>query len=390
MITITKLAGLLGLLSAAWLAAGSGPSGEGREYPFKPGGALVIKFNSGGSARVTGGSRSGATVRVSASGAADASQAIKVQAENGGLAITSGSKSGGDEWKNLQVFVELPESCEVQFNSMGGALTLVGVAGSFSGKTMGGPFTLEKVRGRAHLETMGGDIEVTDSELDGEVSTMGGEVTLSNVVGGVEASSNGGNVRYQNVRDRDGRLRAQGSLGTPEMTGKTVLLSTLGGDIDVASAPEGASLKTMGGHIEVGDASKFIDATTMGGDIRLTMEDGWVRATTNGGDIDLTVRKGLGDGSKGIDLQSLSGNVTVTVPAGLSMNLDLTIAYTRNSDQNYKFVTDLGLKEELSKDWITDEGTPRKKIHATGSVGGGRYPVTISTINGDITIKRVG
>jgi DUF4097 and DUF4098 domain-containing protein YvlB len=304
------------------------------------------------------------------------------------LTITTTDPPERQKWHKLALTIQVPRLCDVQFSSMGGSLKLVDLRGSFRGKTMGGELNLEKVQGNVSLTTMGGNITATDCDLDGKLSTMGGEAELRNVSGDVDASSMGGIVRYVNVRDRSGNLRAQSGLTVRGMTEKTVILSTMGGDIELKAAPEGATVKTMGGDIDIREAEQFVKATTMGGDIRVDVRNGWVELTTMAGNIETTVRESLGDSDNGIKLETMSGDVNVVVPAGLSLSFDLTIAYTRNSDQNYQIATDYGLKEERSADWDNSQGSPRKTIRATGSVGGGHYPIKIKTINGNITVRQ--
>lgn len=352
------------------------------EYAFTPGAKLYVDLKSGGSATVRGGADARAKVTVESGD----EEALRISEEDGGLEIRSDYLDSHGQ--DLELVIEVPAKCDVEFHSMGGSLTLIGVEGDMEGQTMGGELRIEGSRGNVQLTTMGGNIGVKDSALDGKLSTMGGEVLFENVVGGVEGSSMGGTVRYVNVKDSNGQPRAQGGLGVDGMTGKTVTMSTMGGDIEVDQAPAGAAVSTMGGDIEIDNASRFVKAETMGGDIRITVGNGWINATTMGGSIETTVLEGLGDdGSKGISLTSMAGDIDVTLPAGLSLDLDLTIDYTRNSDQNYKIETPYSLKEERSTEWDSGHGTPRKTIHATGRTGDGKHNVKIKTVNGDIKIR---
>jgi DUF4097 and DUF4098 domain-containing protein YvlB len=248
---------------------------------------------------------------------------------------------------------------------------------------MGGPLTLHDVRGRADLKTMGGEIRLTDSELDGKLETMGGEVLFANVIGNVNGSSMGGNVRYKNVQRRDGRFGSPARVGDDdEISAETVQISTMGGAIEVDDAPEGASLHTMGGDIRVTEAGRFVRAKTMGGDILIESVDGWVEATTMGGDVEVTVTGAGGF----VDLESMSGEITLHVPSGFPMDLELEIAYTRNSRQDYRIDTPFDLQQSVSPEWDREQGTPRKYIRASGSTGGGGNRVRIETVNGNISV----
>jgi DUF4097 and DUF4098 domain-containing protein YvlB len=283
----------------------------------------------------------------------------------------------------------VPHEFDVEFESMGGSLEVIELAGKLVGTTMGGGITLRKVDGVVRLTTMGGEIAVVDCDLDGYVKTMGGEVLVEDVVGDLDATSMGGDVRYVNVRDRDGDVRAPGRLSSRGIHKDTVTITTMGGDIEVDDAPAGAAVHTMGGDIVILDAEEFVKAKTMGGDIEIEIGDGWVRATTMAGDIEVIVSEGLGDGDKGINLESMSGDITLEIPSGLDVELDLTIAYTKNSRKNYEIESDWDLEIKRSKEWDYDNGTPRKRIHGTGFIGSGRIPITIETINGNIYVVSV-
>ncbi len=174
----------------------------------------------------------------------------------------------------LTVKVKVPEKFNVRLKTMGGEISINNMNGNISGKTLGGNLILHNLEGSIELTTMGGDIKLTDSNLDGNVKTMGGDVLLENVKGGVRGSSMGGSVTRKNYEQ-------SGS----EQIGDEVNVSSMGGDLEITSAPNGAKLSTMGGKIEVGSANKYVKAKTMGGDIKLDKVNGWIEATTMGGDV---------------------------------------------------------------------------------------------------------
>ena len=201
------------------------------------------------------------------------------------------------------------------------------------------------------------------------------------------ASGLGSTPGARNVRRDDGEISSPKGTSVDGATADTVQISTMGGQIHVDDAPAGASVSTMGGNIRIERASRFVKAKTMGGDIFIDDVDGWVQATTMGGDVEVRV-VGLGDAEKGVSLTSMSGDVTLTVPDGLSMEFALSIAYTRNSDQDYKIVSDFGIRQEEDTEWDFRHGSPRKYLYGTGSVGGGRHLIKIETVNGDIRIRK--
>jgi DUF4097 and DUF4098 domain-containing protein YvlB len=382
------LFGMISLIAACLLATPSwGAEEKTFEFDVSPGGTIEFDLESGGSVTLIGWDRSVAEVSYTQRGRGYEHD-VEIKETRNGLRITTDLDFREGRSKSLSFEIRLPHRYDVEFESMGGGLEIIGLEGEFSGTTMGGGLKLEDTKGEVRLKTMGGSIEVTDCELDGSVHTMGGKVLLDNVVGDLEASSMGGNVQYKNVRGRDGERRSPRGVSVREANDETVAITTMGGSIDVDEAPEGAAVHTMGGDIEIRNAERFVKAKTMGGDIEIEVADGWVRATTMAGDVDVVIEKGLGDGKEGVVLVSYSGDITLIVPSDLSMELDLTIAYTRNSRQDYQIISDWDLDIEHSDEWDYDNGSPRKHIYGTGEVRGGRYPIIIETINGDIRVKK--
>lgn len=183
-----------------------------------------------------------------------------------------------------------------------------------------------------------------------------------------------------------------------------VIINKMGGGIDLADAPHGATLSTMGGGIHVGNVASFakiktmgggveldhatgsVDATTMGGGITINTAEGPVKATSMGGGI--TVREvGTSSQERDIRLTSKGGTVELTVPKDFPMDVKITLAYTR-TDRQYHIVQHAGLDVHESSEWDHSEGTPRKYIRAGGIVGTGLNRVTIETVNGDVILNQ--
>ncbi len=184
----------------------------------------------------------------------------------------------------------------------------------------------------------------------------------------------------------------------------TVHISKMGGDIDVEDAPGGAVLstmggtirlknvdsvarvKTMGGNVEIGTAGGPVDTTTMGGNIRVLAAGDSVHATIMGGNVNIRlVASGAKD--RNIDLSTMGGEVELIVPKNFPMDIDIKLAYTKDSWHKKPSITEpFGLAHSESSDWDYSYGSPRKYIYAKGSVGTGDNHVTISGIGGNVTI----
>ncbi|HJQ98083.1 MAG TPA: DUF4097 family beta strand repeat-containing protein [Candidatus Polarisedimenticolaceae bacterium] len=356
-----------------------------REFKAAAGGKLTLDLDSGGSVKVSGTGGSAVTISYKLSCSPD----CEISFDQSGSDVrvrTKFKEPARSQNSDGEFDIRVPSRFDVALDSMGGRLEIDGVTGAFTGETKGGEITLHDVEGEAKLTTMGGEIRVTDSTLDGSVSTMGGPVTIENVSGDLKGSSMGGGVRYKNVRRSDGKLASPPNTGggdPSDITRDTVQISTMGGDIDTEDAPDGADVMTMGGDITVKSAKRFVRAKTMGGDIEIDSVDGWVQATTMGGDLDVSVIGGGGD----VSLTSMSGNVVLNVPRGFGMELDLEIAFTKNSRKEYTLTAPGAGSPSVSPDWDYDKGSPRKYIRKSGAVNGGGHKVTVRTINGNVTVR---
>lgn len=368
-------------VSQAVFAAESSGS---REFRVAAGGKLTLHLDTGAGVKISGTGGSSVTVGYKLSCTPECQ--IDFDQNGNNLSVkTRYVREGRSQTSDAELDIRVPRQCDVSLDSMGGGLEIDGVKGTFSGETKGGEITLHDVEGVAKLRTMGGEISVKDSTLDGSVHTMGGAVTIENVVGDVNGSSMGGDVRYKNVRRNDGKFaspsRADGQAPS-EITSGTVQVTTMGGEIEAGDAPEGADVSTMGGDIHVGRARKFVRAKTMGGDITVDSVDGWVQATTMGGNLDVTVAGAGGD----VTLTSMSGKVVLHVPRGFGMNLELEIAFTKNSLKEYTITAPGSASQTVTPDWDYGQGSPRKYIRKSGSVNGGGHAVTVKTVNGNVTV----
>jgi len=168
-----------------------------------------------------------------------------------------------------------------------------------------------------------------------------------------------------------------------------VQIFKMGGEIDVSSAPKGASLKTLGGSIRLDTVSGPAVLQTNGGDINIGCASGSVDATTLGGNITVRLCDGSGDSSRIIHLKSNAGNISLYLPPQFSMTLDVNLAHTKNQSRHFEIIADYPqLKREEDDSWDYLAGTPRKYLTAKGTIGSGKNQVVIETINGDVTIRQ--
>lgn len=172
-------------------------------------------------------------------------------------------------------------------------------------------------------------------------------------------------------------------LSSAALAGEAVRRFSMGGNIDVRAAPRGAVLHTMGGDIHVDRANGDIVAKTMGGDIRIGKATASVRAGTLGGDVEVDVLRAATDRS--IDLSSLGGSLAVTLPKDFSAEFEIELEYDRDGPQG-KIISDfpLTIQKSARRRWLRKVTV----LTATGMTGSGANRVRLTTIGGDITIRR--
>lgn len=360
------------LCSGAALAAGV----HTKELAVHPGERLVMRLETGGSIRIVGWDRDALAVEAEFDGEHADRVDFEVQRTADGVRISSDwTGSGRDRHAGGRVHVQLPRQFDLDLETGGGEIEIEGVEGRIRGETMGGELRLRELAGEIDLETMGGNIRLSDSDVDGSLETMGGNVVLRNVTGDVEAATMGGNVEYDNVRSAGRRCRE-------------VKISTMGGNIEAPDAGCGADLETMGGDITIARAAEYVNAETMGGNITVGEVDGWVRATTMGGNIEVRMVGDPGSGRRDVRLDSGGGDILLSLPDGLSMELDVALTYTKRSRQDYSIHSDFPLKISRSENWDYGQGTPFKVIYGKATVGSGEHKIKIETVNGNVRIER--
>jgi len=384
---IVMLMILLGATRSAWYSPGhaavtqvsykNSTSQTNGEYPLAMGKKVTIDLEPGGSIEITGWDKPTASVEFSAEHCYEEECAPQIETTNDGLEITLRSQHHNTSNSNVVLTLNVPSQTNIDLNTSGGGVTISKVEGKFTGQTMGGEINLTSLKGNVDMRTMGGNITVKDSTLDGKLDTMGGEVLFEDVSGGVQGKTMGGNVILRNSNE------TAGSKPSSE-----VRIVSMGGKINVDSAPAGADVKTMGGDIHVASANDHVRCHTMGGNIHLDSVDGWIDAGTMGGNV---VAKMTGDPShnkRDVTIDSKGGNIELTVPANLSMNIDLTVAVTRDHEGEAKIVSDFDVKQSESDHWESNHGTARKYLYAKGTAGSGANQIKITTINGTIRLKK--
>ncbi|MFH0736476.1 MAG: hypothetical protein V1773_18955 [bacterium] len=276
------------------------------------------------------------------------------------------SKKHKNSKYNSKVFVKVPVKYDVEFNTMGGEVTLKNISGELSGKTMGGELKFSDLGGNVNCQTMGGEIALVKCNLNGKVKTMGGDINLENVEGNLNIETMGGEIHQKNVTLKEGKS------GDNSLT-----IKTMGGDIEVDKVLTESNISTMGGNININAAKKNLKVSTMGGNIEVGEMDGEIAAKTMGGNISVNLKSCPENGD--VEITTMAGNIDLIVPADFGMKIQINVRGINTEDVSDYVESDFKLNYDFDDD---DELT------ATGVVGNGSRTVTLSTNYGKVSIKK--
>jgi DUF4097 and DUF4098 domain-containing protein YvlB len=128
---------------------------------------------------------------------------------------------------------------------------------------------------------------------------------------------------------------------------------------------------TVSGDIRIEGAHGDVRASAVSGDLKLRdLRATSVRATSVSGDVDVVVSQLSGDGP--LTFRSVSGDVTVAVPAGLDADFSMSTV-SGNLDTDFP----LTLNGRMG----------RRSIHA--AIGKGGREFSVSTVSGSVRLRSV-
>jgi beta-lactamase regulating signal transducer with metallopeptidase domain/DUF4097 and DUF4098 domain-containing protein YvlB len=388
-----------------------------RSVPARNGGTLSLDLRTGGRIKITGWDKPQVFLQAKLGGPDWRTTAVSFDAVDGGARLESRDTGRSSTQSYSHAFdLNVPRSFNVRIKSAGGAVSIVGVDGVFTGSTGGGEIEIQKVNGDAEIRTGGGDIRVSDSRLTGSVSTGGGKVMIERVDGNFAGYSGSGPVTYINssgakakgakenisigtgqgagvgvgrVSVRAGRSSATTYIGDVEgfrsFGANGIRMHSNGGAISLPEAPDGARITTGGGAIRIGPSAGEVYASTGGGTIDIGPARGSVEAHTGAGEVTITI---TGSGSHSVDATSGRGRIVLVLPRDLAANLELETAYTDNFGYKTRIESDWPLTTTETRDWDNRQGTPRKYVRARQAVGGGGGVIRVRTVNGNIVLRR--
>ena len=92
--------------------------------------------------------------------------------------------------------------------------------------------------------------------------------------------------------------------------------------------------------------------------------------------------------SLSITISTGKGEVVIELPADVAATFALETAYTDKHRGKTRIENDWDLPVTETDTWDDRQGTPRKYVRASGTVGGGGPLIKVHAVNGDIKVIR--
>jgi len=391
--------------------------------PVRSGGTLNLDLKTGGEVTIKGWDRSEVSVHASLGGRNWRETQVTLRGSDGDATLVSDFTQTSTSHSTSHHFdIQVPRNFDVRIRSSGGSISIADVNGVFTGQTGGGEITIRNSNGEVDIRTGGGEIHVSDSNLNGSVSTGGGPVRIIGVNGNLSGQSGSGPVIYTNsggqnigtgisigknggvsVRSGSTSISSSGrstsisndSLGIIHLNDGSgrgsgfamsgIRMTTAGGPLSLASAPNGARVTTGGGPIRIGPSGGEVYAQTGGGRIDIGPAQGSVEAHTGAGDVTIELE---GANTHSVDVTSGKGEVVLILPRDINATLELESAYTNNLGHKTRIESDWPLTPTETSDWDASEGTPRRYVRVRQNLGRGGAVIRVRTVNGNIVLKR--
>ena len=193
------------------------------------------------------------------------------------------------------------------------------------------------------LTTSDGNITITGLNGDQQLKTSDGYIELAEISGSITGRTSDGDVRIRKIK---GNVDIQTSDGTIE-------LETVGGDVQASTSDGNIRLYRIKGDIAVRTSDGYIDFKEISGSFKASTSDGNIKGNV------VELRKEL-------TLKTSDGNIEVTLPEQLGLDLDIKAESIDVPFKNFTGKFD--------------------KTFVRGQSNGGGIPVVLTTSGGNVRL----
>lgn len=194
-----------------------------------------------------------------------------------------------------------------------------------------------------NLVTSDGDIAIAGLNGNQKLKTSDGSIELTGISGNITGRTSDGDVRIKKIK---GDVDIQTSDGTIE-------LESVGGDVVASTSDGNIRLSSVKGDIAVKTSDGYIDFKEISGSFKASTSDGNIRGNV----VDLR---------KELTLRTSDGNIDVTLPGQIGLDLDIK---AESIDVPFKNFTG-----KFDKNFVR------------GQSNGGGIPVVLTTSGGNVRL----
>lgn len=194
-----------------------------------------------------------------------------------------------------------------------------------------------------YLLTSDGNVSIVGLTADQNFRTSDGSIEVTEVSGNVTGKTSDGDVHIRKIK---GNVDVQTSDGTIE-------LETVGGDVQASTSDGNIKLYKVKGDIAVKTSDGYIDFREISGSFRASTSDGNIKGNV----VDL---------KKELTLKTSDGNIEVTLPEALGLDLDI-----KGESIDVPFKNFTGKFDET---------------YVRGKSNGGGIPVMLTTSGGNVRL----
>lgn len=180
------------------------------------------------------------------------------------------------------------------------------------------------------LQTSDGDIDVFKVVGDVYARTSDGDVFINQIVGNVESITSDGDIELKKIEgDVDGRT-SDGDVDLEEVKGRVDLV-TSDGDINAEDIVGDLKMTSSDGDLRISQSNGVMVLNTSDGDISFRDLSGALKARTSDGEI----KGNMVQLVSSLELRTSDGNIVVTVPDALGLDLVLRGETIRTALDNF-------------------------------------------------------
>lgn len=203
---------------------------------------------------------------------------LTVEVEGGVLKAIAKHKEHFMRWNNslsISFVIHAPQTANSSLRTSGGNIDIKGLSGTENFTTSGGNLEVEQLSGKITGVTSGGNVSIIDSRDHIDLSTSGGNMRAERCEGMMRLSTSGGNVALKELKGNIRATTSGGEVAGADISGE-VQAKTSGGNVDFEHMAGSLAASTSGGniHVSLTDPGKYVDLSNSGGDITLVLPQG--------------------------------------------------------------------------------------------------------------------